>query len=221
MSKVRDLVGFQSGRLTVVERAGSSPTTGAAMWRCSCECGGEVVVVRNNLCSGHTKSCGCLTEEVWLTARTSHNLSKTPEYRVWKGLRTRIHNSETPAYASYGGRGLTIDPRWDSSFELFLADMGCRPGPEYSIDRIDNNQGYWPDNCKWATKKEQANNRRTSRTIGYEGVSKTLAQWAETLGISYGALQARLDKGWSVEKAFETPVVPGQKTQQTAHVRST
>lgn len=212
-----DITGLKVGRLTVLHA--NQTSFDGNYWICECECGNVIEALSGNLRQGHTRSCGCLKRDIWLKARTSHNLSKRPEYKVWKSLRKRIHNPNDERYASYGGRGLTVDPRWDESFEVFLQDMGHRPGPGYSIDRVDNDQGYWPDNCVWATNKSQANNRRTSRILEYRGVSKTLAQWADELGISRHNLQARIGRGWSVEKALETPVVPGQKTQQTAHVR--
>lgn len=208
MAEKIDITGLQSGLLTVLYPSTTRVT--GNYWVCRCECGNTIEALSGNLRNEHTRSCGCLKKAIWLKARTSHAMSKFPEYKIWKGLRKRIHNPNDERYSSYGGRGLTVDPRWDASFEVFLEDMGRRPGSGYSIERVDNDKGYWPDNCRWATGKEQANNRRTSRIIEYKGVSKTLAQWAEELNLNAGALRRRLQLGWSVKDAFETPVASVQ-----------
>lgn len=211
MAEKIDITGWRSGLLTVLH---PSPVRSKGnYWTCRCECGNTIEVLSGNIRSEHTKSCGCLKKAIWLKARTSHDKSKLPEYKVWKGLRKRIHNPNDERYSSYGGRGLTVDPRWDASFEVFLADMGRRPGSGYSVERLDNDKGYWPDNCRWATNKEQTNNRRSSRVLEYNGESRTLAQWAELTGIAQATLRRRIERGWGVKEAFETPVISGQKVR--------
>ena len=127
-----------------------------------------------------------------------------PLYKTWTGIRSRCNSPTCKAFPEYGGRGLKVDPRWDS-FEVFLSDMGdCPEG--MSLDRVDNSMGYYPDNCRWATPKQQANNRRNNVLITYDGVTKTMAQWAETYGIKKTTLHRRISYGWSIEDALNRPL---------------
>lgn len=122
---------------------------------------------------------------------------KCPEYKVWASMKNRCYNpKDRRSWLPYGGRGITICERWRNSFAAFLADMGRRPSPQHQLDRIDNDGPYCPENCRWATRKEQANNRRNNHFITHDGVTLTLTQWAERTGIPYGTLKARLKAGW-------------------------
>jgi len=132
----------------------------------------------------------------------THGRYRSLSYRTWDNMLQRCRNSKYPKYYDYGGRGIKVCERW-LKFENFLADMGERPEGK-SLDRIDVNGDYEPGNCKWATRKEQGSNRRDS--IPFQGQSQSLLAWAEELGISYAALHCRITRGWSVEKAFSTPV---------------
>lgn len=173
--------------------------------KCICDCGKNVTILFQSLKSGHTKSCGCLQKELAGTQSSTHGLRGTKEYQCWSHIKDRCLNLNNKRYSSYAGRGITMCERWIHSFENFLADMGFAPTPQHSIDRIDNMGNYEPGNCRWATDKEQGNNRRTSLIIEYNGSKKTLAQWCRELGLKYPAMQSRLSKGWPVNKAFETP----------------
>ena len=199
-----DITGKVSGRLTAIERRGVNAQK-RPLWLCECSCGNQKIVEESKLKSGHTRSCGCLKKEAISKVNVTHRLSKAAEYKIWKGIRTRCFNKEVKSFKNYGGRGITVDERW-SSFEAFFSDMGPRPSPEHSIERINNEGNYGPENCRWANVKEQANNRRSSHFITFNGITLTVTQWGEKLGFRNGTLSRRLMLGWPVEKALTTPV---------------
>lgn len=153
--KPHDIAGWRFGMLTAVKIAAVKPPR----WLCRCDCGAESVAYAGNLRSGKTKSCGC-NQNNGASGRT-HGLSDSaPEYKTWAGIKRRCFNKNDKAYPAYGGSGITVCDRWSTSFEAFFSDMGPKPGPEYSIDRIDGTRGYEPGNCRWATDTQQARNRR-------------------------------------------------------------
>lgn len=132
----------------------------------------------------------------------SHKGNHTAAYHAWQGIKSRTGNPNEPAYPHYGGRGITTCSRW-SYFVNFLADMGEPPSPEHSIDRVDTNGNYEPTNCRWATSKQQQNNRRNNRRITHLGLTLTTTQWAESAGINPTTLRGRLNRGWSLTEALE------------------
>jgi len=134
----------------------------------------------------------------------THGLCGTREHNSWKQLRQRCNNPKDPSYHRYGGRGIKVCERW-GSFENFLQDMGQCPEGKKSIDRVDNNGDYEPLNCRWATNKEQSQNRRTNSLIEFRGEVKCISQWAEEIGIQKATIRARLQKGWTVEKTLTAP----------------
>lgn len=192
MTYAHDITGKHFGRLTAVSRADNARTVSGAPivnWHCVCSCGEEVVVRARNLTSGNTTSCGCWKRE-FVRANETHGKSRTNTYGVWNTMRQRCENSASKAYPYYGGRGITVCERW-KSFPNFLADMGEQP-PDKSIERIDNNGPYSPENCRWATRVEQGANKRNNRLVTYCGQTRTLAALAKHLGITTSALRYRI-----------------------------
>ena len=167
MRKKIDLTGQKFNKLTVIKPAGKEKS-GNILWECLCECGNKAVISSYNIRSGRAKSCGCLRAEVSRKNNTTHNMTKTPEFKAWGNIKQRCYNKNYVGYKNYGGRGIKVCDRWldkESGFENFLEDMGKKPGKEYSIDRIDTNGDYTPENCRWATNKEQHLNMRTNKII--------------------------------------------------------
>jgi hypothetical protein len=140
--------------------------------------------------------------------RERHGRSNTTEYRIWRNIKARCTNPNDPAFHNYGERGITICPEWKTSFTAFLADMGLKPTPAHTIERIDNNLGYTPENCTWADRFQQAENRRNTRWLTHNGITKSLSQWAQERNIRRETLRVRLDLyHWTLERALTTPTV--------------
>lgn len=133
---------------------------------------------------------------------TKHGMKNIPEYRIWCGIKKRCYNIKDRAYKNYGARGIVVCDEWKNSFEQFYKDMGPRPFAKYSIDRIDNNKGYGPNNCRWASVKEQNQNTRSNINVTFQGKTQCMAAWADELGIRRQTLFSRIEAGWSVESAF-------------------
>jgi hypothetical protein len=174
---------------------------------CRCRCGNELLVNAHNLRAGKTLGCGCERNKQTGERSRSHGMSKAPIYAVWLQARARCHDSRHKQYPAYGGRGIAMCEQWRNSFPQFLADMGEPPFPRAMLERVDNDQGYSPANCKWATRTEQNRNRRNNRLFEFRGRSMFLVDWAAELGINLRTLVSRIyQHGWSIEKSFTSPV---------------
>lgn len=195
--------GDRFGKLVAV-RLSERDKHGNTMWVCLCDCGKEMITRQERLRGGRTKSCGCLRKE----RLRIHGDSESPEYESWRNMRDRCLNPAHTQWKNYGGRGITICPEWITDYETFLAYIGRRPTTKHSLDRIDNETGYQPNNVRWATRTEQALNKRTNRLVSAFGKTMSISEWAESSGISWTVLWRRLLSGMSLEDALSTPVLP-------------
>lgn len=196
MRKV-DLVGRRFERLLVLKESFTSKH-GCIYWDCVCDCGKEKTINGDNIKSGQTKSCGCLSIEMTIERSTIHGHAKRnrhePEFDAWQAMIERCYNNKnTAVYKNYGGRGIKVCERWLHSFENFFEDMGKRPSDKHSLDRHPNNDGdYEPINCRWATQKEQTSNTRRNRWIEYNGERHILQEWANILGVDRRQINAMM-----------------------------
>lgn len=207
MSKVNDITGSKYGRLTVLSRAENNER-GQTRWLCRCDCGNEVIVIGHSLISGNTMSCGCIHKERLAArnrANAKHGMRGSRLYHTWHNMKDRCLRKKHKQYHDYGGRGIFVCQEWVESFESFR-DWALANGyrDDLSIDRIDNDGPYSPENCRWATIREQSNNRRNNHIITYNGESHTLKEWSELYDIPYYLLKDRIIKsGMPMEKALQ------------------
>ena len=196
--------GDRYGRLEVVREL--APSKKNRWVTCRCDCGSESTVNLYKLVSGHTRSCGCLHREEMAVLFATHGRSGTSKYKIWQDIIRRCYDSERKAYYYYGGRGIKVCDRWRQSFENFFADMGNRPSAKHSIDRTDNEGDYCPENCRWATRQQQARNVRSNHLITANGEAKPICEWAEITGLWPSTILRRIQSyGWSEEEAVLTP----------------
>jgi hypothetical protein len=191
------------GKLTVKAYYGKMPGKQGRYWTCLCICGRTKNIQGGRLLSGASKSCGCA-----FTGKThGHAAIRTPEYQAWANIKLRC---TTPGYKNYYDRGIRIADEWTGigGFERFLAHVGLRPTPKHTIERKNNDGNYEPGNMKWATRKEQALNRRTNHLITFQGITQSITEWAEqsTLGLKPHNIKGRITDGWTVERALTTPI---------------
>lgn len=216
--KLIDISGQRFGRLVVVKKS-----TLPRLWMCLCDCGGESLSTGANLRKGKTKSCGCLAKE-WAAqmganpefiakrkdASVTHGHKKggcpSVEYRTWLGMKRRCYDPKCKDYPNWGGRGIRVCSRWLNSFENFLSDMGMRPEDKQSIDRLDSNGDYSPENCRWATFEEQGGeNRRAMTPVCYAGVQyHSIKAACDALGIKYTTVWQRMQSGLTAQQALQS-----------------
>lgn len=201
-SRKIDLTGKRFGRLVVIREAGRKRKEAA--WECLCECGNTTIVNGYALRSGHTNSCGCYAIKRSKESNTKHGMFGTLIYRTYANMKNRCYNPKYYLFSHYGGKGVTVCDEWlgDRGFQTFYQwsiENGYRKG--LSIDRIDNEKNYCPDNCRWVDMSVQQNNRTNNRRITSNGETHTMAEWARINGISYSTIQSRLSRGWKEEDA--------------------
>lgn len=195
-----DIAGQRFGAWTVLHKATDAPARKVAYWECRCDCGTVRDVDGGRLRKGLSESCGCQAPEKIGAAHVKHGLYGTLTYRIWRGMKQRCQNPKARDYSDYGGRGIAVCERWQR-FENFAADMGEAPAG-MTIERKDNNAGYAPDNCRWATPEEQQLNTRRNRRVAHAGKEQTVTEWAREYGIPSATLFARLNKGWDMARAL-------------------
>lgn len=214
MGTFTDLTGQRFGRYTVIKRAEDQISPSGkhrVMWLCKCDCGNTNAVLSAALVSGHTVSCGCFKKDHDHTRCMTHGATlghkPTRLYKVWDGMKARCYNPHKAYYAIYGGRGISMCDEWHYSFEAFQK-WAYENGYDDSltIDRIDTDGDYCPENCRWATIKEQSNNKRNNVFISYKGETHTIAEWSEITGIPFHTIRRRYVDGWSVEDVLLKPL---------------
>ena len=197
--KIIDLSGERFGRLIVLSRAPNNKTT--TRWLCLCDCGTTKAINATCLTKEITKSCGCLRKEKTGKQFSRHGMSDSSEYSIWLAMRRRCYDKNNKDFLRYGGRGIVVCDRWKDSFQNFYADMGNKPNG-CSIDRIDVDGNYSPENCKWSNAIEQANNKSTNHYITYGAETHTIAEWARIGGIPQPALHQRIKSGMPMPYAM-------------------
>jgi hypothetical protein len=204
--KLKDLTGQKFNYLTVLKRV-ENTKKGQARWECKCKCGKTLIVRSTDLLSGHTRSCGCWRTEL----NTIHNSSNNRLYHVYMGMKERCYNPKNPSYKNYGERGIKVCNEWQKfkSFNEWALGNGYDKNAQRgdcTIDRIDVNGDYCPENCRWINVEEQCKNKRNNRIYTYNNETLCLKDWADKLKINYPTLQGRLKKGWSFEDAITIPI---------------
>lgn len=173
-------------------------------WMCKCSCGRFKSIEATYLKNGNSKSCGCR----YTPKRKAYS---GPEYALWCRIRSRCFSPASPDFHNYGGRGITMSNEWKDSFETFLADVGPKPGPKFSLDRIDNDGHYTAGNVRWATSLEQNNNKRNIKSYTIDGETKTFQQWCRHYNVPRERVKERIRKGWDPKLAFEAPPSQGPR----------
>lgn len=206
MGRLVDLTGRKFDRLTVLSR-GKNSNTGCARWVCRCDCGKTVVVLGGSLTGGKTHSCGCYRNENSANKATKHGKHELKIYGVWSSMKGRCFCESNKSYKNYGGRGITVCDEWMEFQGFYEWSLTSGYSEGLTIERIDVNGDYCPENCKWATRLEQAHNKRNNKFIEYNGEKKCYSEWAHELGGTDGLVSQRIKKGWEVKDAVTEPII--------------
>lgn len=198
-------IGRRFSSLTVIAMSEQRTSDGKSKCVCRCECGNESVVPWKKLRQGRIKSCGCRSYRPAVEPRSKH-----PLFGTWSSMHSRCSLPTNVNFPSYGGRGIRVCDRWhgESGFTAFCEDMGPKPSPEHTLDRIDNDGPYSPENCRWATSVEQMRNRRFNRIVEYGGKRLCISAWSSEIGLPARILSSRLRRGWTLDRAFTEPLNP-------------
>lgn len=202
MGKLIDLTGQRFGRWIVLRRAPNNEN-GTAMWFCRCDCGKERTVIGRDLRNGKSRSCGCLSSDIASTRLKKYTFRDKRLYWIWCAMRKRCSNPNHQFYYVYGGRGITVCQEWAQDFGAFQQwafANGYRA--DLTIDRIDNDMGYSPENCRWSSVEEQANNHRNNVKITFWGKTLSISRWARIVGINEQTLRSRVAAGWTAEQTL-------------------
>lgn len=229
MGKFVDLSGQRFGKLIVLDRTDYKRPSGkpGVRWRCICDCGNETYSDSWSLTHGEKTSCGCTAHDLLSAAMrkthknhpeiainfkkmaTTHGESKTRLYRIWRGMKSRCNNPGCAGYENYGGRGIKVCPEWERdylSFKSWAISHGYdenAPQGQCTLDRIDVNGNYSPENCQWVSQKQQARNRRDTHYVTHNGETHSIAEWSQILGVKPNTLYSRLGwLGWTDEQAL-------------------
>lgn len=204
MPKFNDLAGRRFGRLIVLQRSENTPY-GQATWLCRCDCGNEKIIVGNSLSRGITQSCGCLHNERSKEIHTKHGMCGTRIHDIWVAMRQRCSNRKQSSNKHYIEGNIQVCEEWQSFEPFYEWAIANGYRDDLTIDRINNDKGYSPDNCRWATRKAQNNNRRNNHKLTHNGETLTISQWGERTGLDEALIRDRIVKlGWSAEKALTT-----------------
>lgn len=209
-------IGMRFGRLVVVSDAGRYKRK-RHRWNCLCDCGKTKCVIGDYLIYSKDQSCGCWLTEKRKAWNTTHGNSKSIEYRSWNAMKDRCLNPQNPHFEHYGGRGIKVCERW-LEFANFFADMGRRPTPKHTLERINNSGNYEPSNCRWATTREQLRNRRITFKVEFRGESKPLSELCELFDRDLNIVATRIRKhGWTAERALAEPTKLGYEESLAHH----
>lgn len=208
-----DLTGKRFGRLVVLKPKAHR------YWLCICDCGNEKPIRQDHLLHGKITSCRCFQREVVSKIATTHgackNGNRSNTYSIWSKMRSRCHNPSDKLYRYYGARGISVCKKWRNNYAEFVKDIGERPCKSLSLDRINNNGNYEPGNVRWATRDEQATNKRNNLNVTYKGRTMCVAAWSRIVGLNKTTLYRRIVAGWPVEKAMTLPTM--QSGNRTNH----
>jgi len=209
MSMFINLIGKRFGRLVVIKRV-ENDIYNKIRYLCKCDCGKEKIILRNSLTSKRTISCGCFQKERAKLTNTTHKSTGSPVYTVWQNMIQRCGNYRNKQYKDYGKRKIKVCNRWSNKnpkgFENFLEDMGFPPTKKHQIDRINNNHGYYKENCHWVLSKENNRNKRNNHLLKYNNKEQCITNWSEETGINKKTIKSRIERGWPTEKVLTTPV---------------